>query len=100
MVAIAAGTSHSISVKQDGTVWAWGSNSSGELGDGTTVQRTIPVQIWGLSNVLSVDSKESNNLLVNKNRKVLAWGVNPDGGAGSSDIPIIIPGTQKFNVLK
>ncbi len=42
--AIAAGGSHTVALKNDGTVWAWGSNLSGQLGDGTTTGRTTPVQ--------------------------------------------------------
>ena len=42
---IAAGISHSIALKFDGTVWAWGSNTYGQLGDGTNTDRTTPVQV-------------------------------------------------------
>lgn len=38
------GASHTIAIKNGGTLWAWGSNSSGQLGDGTTVSRSSPVQ--------------------------------------------------------
>jgi uncharacterized protein (TIGR03437 family) len=44
VVAVAAGTGHSLAVKNDGTVWAWGYNDDGELGDGTTTQRNTPVK--------------------------------------------------------
>jgi YD repeat-containing protein len=44
VVAIAAGGGHSLAVKSDGTVWAWGSNNYGQLGDGTTTDRSTPVQ--------------------------------------------------------
>ena len=39
VVAIAAGIDHNLAVKSDGTVWAWGRNSYGQLGDGTTTDR-------------------------------------------------------------
>jgi hypothetical protein len=42
-VAVAAGCYHSLAVRSDGTVWAWGYNSSGQLGDGTTSHRTALV---------------------------------------------------------
>jgi hypothetical protein len=41
---VAAGYSHSLAVKADGTVWAWGYNGYGQLGDGTTTNRSAPVQ--------------------------------------------------------
>src|SRR5947207_3075562 len=43
--AVAAGDYHSVAVKSDGSVWAWGVNGYGELGDGTTIQRLIPVRV-------------------------------------------------------
>jgi len=36
VVAIAAGNHHTVALKEDGTVWAWGRNSDGQLGDGST----------------------------------------------------------------
>ena len=45
MVAIAGGDYHSLAVKSDGTVWAWGCNGYGQLGDGTTTNRLTPVPV-------------------------------------------------------
>ena len=42
---IAAGNAHTIAVKADGTLWGWGSNRAGQVGDGTTIDRHVPVQI-------------------------------------------------------
>lgn len=44
-VSIAAGKSHSLAIKSDGTLCAWGGNGHGQLGDGTTTERYSPVQI-------------------------------------------------------
>ena len=41
-------------MKSDGTVWAWGHNAAGQLGDGTTAQRTTPVRVSGLTGVAAV----------------------------------------------
>ncbi len=49
VVQIAAGGIHSLAVKSDGTVWAWGSNYIGQLGDGTNTDRNVPVQVSGLT---------------------------------------------------
>ena len=38
---------HSVAVRSNGTLWAWGSNSSGRLGDGTLVSRSSPVSVLG-----------------------------------------------------
>ena len=42
--AVTAGEDHSLALKTDGTVWAWGWNVDGELGDGTTTDSSTPVQ--------------------------------------------------------
>lgn len=42
---VSAASTHSVALKKDGTIWAWGENSSGQLGDGTTENRVSPVQI-------------------------------------------------------
>jgi len=42
--AIGAGGSHTVALKSDGTLWAWGSNGDGELGDGTREDKTAPTQ--------------------------------------------------------
>ena len=42
---ISNGSGHSIAIKNDGTLWSWGSNYYGELGNGTLVQNIIPTQI-------------------------------------------------------
>ncbi len=60
IVAVAAGGDSSgwwsLAVKSDGTVWAWGNNQYGKLGDGTTTNRTTPVQVSGLTNVVAVST--------------------------------------------
>jgi hypothetical protein len=48
MTAIAGGSEHSLAVRGDGTVWAWGRNYYGQLGDGTTIDRVGPVRATGL----------------------------------------------------
>ena len=47
---LSAGYLHSHALKSDGTVWAWGRNASGQLGDNTTITRHTPVQTQNLSN--------------------------------------------------
>ena len=44
-VSVAAGKSHSLGIKSDGTLWAWGGNGVGQLGDGSTTEKPTLVQI-------------------------------------------------------
>jgi alpha-tubulin suppressor-like RCC1 family protein len=43
-----------MALKSDGTVWAWGYNLKGELGDGTTTERDTPVQVSGLTGAVAI----------------------------------------------
>ena len=52
--AIAAGYYHTVALKSDGTVWAWGNNQFGQLGDGTTTNRSTAAQVSGLSGVRAI----------------------------------------------
>ncbi|MCL2434375.1 MAG: RCC1 domain-containing protein, partial [Clostridia bacterium] len=51
---VAAGIEHRVELKSDGTVWTWGSNNWGQLGDGTTSAQQYPVQVAGVSDVTAV----------------------------------------------
>ena len=56
VIAIDAGGGHSVALCADGTVWAWGRNAHGELGDGTTIDRATPVQVAGLAGVVAISA--------------------------------------------
>jgi len=80
--AFAAGGHHSLVVLHDGTVWAWGRNHHGQLGDGTTENRTVPVQVAGLTNVRSVAAGGAHSLAILEDGSVWAWGRNTSFEAG------------------
>jgi alpha-tubulin suppressor-like RCC1 family protein len=80
--AIAAGVNHSLALKKDGTVWAWGLNYYGQLGDGTTVDKNTSVQIKGLSNVAAIAAGDFYSFAVKKDGTVWAWGSNLNGQLG------------------
>ena len=80
--AIAAGGGHSLAVASDGTVWAWGSNDYGQLGDGTHTDRPTPVPVSGLTSVVAVAAGEEHSLAVKGDGTVWAWGRNYYGQAG------------------
>ncbi|OPY30799.1 MAG: Regulator of chromosome condensation (RCC1) repeat protein [Methanocella sp. PtaU1.Bin125] len=80
---IAAGDS-CFAIKNDGTIWAWGKNTLGELGDGTLTARSIPVQVTGLVNIISISNSAAHTLALDNNGKVWAWGSNAHGELGNN----------------
>src|SRR5438093_1178119 len=80
--AIAAGSSHSLALKVDSTVWAWGSNVSGQLGDGTTTDPHPPVHVTGFSGVTAIAAGGAHSLALKSNGMVWGWGANGCGQLG------------------
>ncbi|HHT9106839.1 MAG TPA: RCC1 domain-containing protein [Candidatus Wujingus californicus] len=82
VIAIEGGGGHSLALKSDGTVWTWGSNSQGQLGDGTDDMRTTPVQVNGLSDVIAIAGGADHTLAMKSDGTVWAWGSNGNGQLG------------------
>jgi len=80
--AVAGGSSHTMGLKEDGKLWAWGSNNYGQLGDGTYTERITPVQVQGLSNVISIAAGDSPSLALRSDGTLWAWGYNGYGQLG------------------
>ena len=80
--ALAAGQFHSVALKSDGTVWTWGRNSSGQLGDGTTTNRPELVQVVGLNGVAAVAGGGDRSLCLKADGTVWGWGRNVEGQLG------------------
>ena len=113
VVAIAAGAAnsteegHSLALKADGTVWAWGRNSSGELGNGTTTDRTTPVQVTGLTGVVAIAGGYGHSLALKSDGTVWAWGTDLYGqlgdGAnttlGHQTIPVAVSGLTGVSAI-
>ena len=86
VTAISAGFENSYALRgSDGTVWAWGFNFSGQVGDDTTTQRNSPVQVSGLSNVTAISAGAAFCLALKGDGTVWAWGDNFGGRLGNGD---------------
>lgn len=73
---------HRWALRRDGTLFGWGSNRSGELGDGTTTDRTSPAPVGGLPPLRSFSAGGRHVLALDANGSVWAWGQNIFGQLG------------------
>jgi len=89
---IEAGRHNSLALKSDGTVWSWGYNEFGQLGDNTVVEKHAPVQVKGaggvgfLTNVVRINTADSFVLATKSDGTVWAWGYNSDKQLGDNTI--------------
>ncbi|WP_344925986.1 S8 family serine peptidase [Streptosporangium carneum] len=101
---VAAGGTHSVVVLSNGTVKAWGDNAQGQLGDGTTVDRTTPVALPGLTGVKQISSRADHVLALLNGGTVKAWGDNSQGQLGDGTTvdrtsPVAVSGLSNAYVV-
>ncbi len=82
--AIAAGGVHSLALKTDGTLWAWGQNEFGKFGDGTVADKNTPVLIGPGYAVIAAGERHS--LAVKTDGTLWAWGYNASGQLGDGTL--------------
>ncbi len=73
---IAGGSEFSASIGVDGSVWTWGDNYAGQLGDGSKISRSIPAKVKGLSGFKAVACGANHTLALKEDGTVWAWGHN------------------------
>jgi alpha-tubulin suppressor-like RCC1 family protein len=91
---LSAGSFHSLALMSDGTVWAWGYNSKGQLGNGNTTNSNRPVKVFGLTSVTAVAADSEHSLAVTSDGSVYGWGNNAFGQLGTgttTDTPTTAP---------
>ncbi len=95
VVAVAAGSTFSLALREDGTVWAWGNNERGQVGNGTFGSSAVssPVQVSGLTDVVAIAVTHNSCLALRSDGTVWAWGWNGSGmlGVGLSDLRVTTP---------
>ncbi|WP_263437163.1 RCC1 domain-containing protein [Stigmatella hybrida] len=84
VVKVVAGSMHSVALKQDGTVWVWGRNTYGNLGQGTQdgQPHPTPVQVPGVTDVVDIASGRDHLLALHAGGTVSAWGLDASGQLG------------------
>lgn len=87
VVAASGGAAHTLALKSDGTVWAWGNNQYGQLGDGTTTSRSTPAKVNGLNAVVAIAAGSFHSVALKDDGTVWAWGWNGSGQLGDGTPP-------------
>jgi len=105
VVAVAAGTDHSLALRSDGTVWAWGGDRYGQLGDGANSSaQPTPVQVTGLTGVTKIAAGGLFSLALRSDGTVWAWGYNAVGELGNgttadSNVPVQVTGLARITAI-
>jgi alpha-tubulin suppressor-like RCC1 family protein len=90
VIAIAGGYNFSLALRNDSTVWSWGSNTNGCLGDGTTTERDVPIQVTGpgglgyLTGITAIAAGQWFCLALKSDGTLWAWGKNTNGTLGNN----------------
>ena len=84
-MAIARGAYHSVALKSDGSLWAWGGNKQGQLGLGDHAERDIPTRVGAGRHWAFVACGHGQTLAVKSDGSLWAWGWNNQGQLGLGD---------------
>ncbi len=105
VIAIASGSHHSLALKSDGTVWAWGWGNVGQIGNGTMPWvQPLPVQVTGLSNIVAISSRGLHSLALKPDGTVWAWGHGAysqlgNGSVANQSMPVQVTGLSNVNSI-
>ncbi|MEM7375085.1 MAG: HYR domain-containing protein [Bacteroidota bacterium] len=81
-ISVAAGGTHAMAIKSNGTLWVWGSGTHGQLGLGATIQQTTPLQIGSDTDWMSLSANSQSSYGIKSNGTLWAWGRNTNGELG------------------
>jgi len=104
VISVAAGLVHSIALCSDGTVWTWGLNDWGQLGNGGTTDSFVPVHVPGLTQITGVAGGNSHTIALRSDGTVWAWGINGNGELGNplgirSEVPVPVLGLDQVTAI-
>ncbi len=101
-VAVAAGSNFSLVLRKDGSVWAWGDNTYGQLGTGNNTSQTTPVETLLTSGVIAISAGYGHAIAAKSDGTVWTWGYNAtyqlgDGTTTANNTPTQIGASVFYN---
>jgi alpha-tubulin suppressor-like RCC1 family protein len=82
ILTVSAGGGHACLVRTDGSLWCWGRNDRGQLGDGTRTPRALPVRVAGIDDVIAVAAGDVHTCAATAAGAVFCWGADDTGQLG------------------
>jgi hypothetical protein len=97
ITALAGGFYHTLALKNDGTLWSVGDNSSYQIGDGTSNNRSSAVKLAAMTGAVLIACGSHHSLAVKSDGATYSWGQNSNGQLGNgatspNDHPVAVPG--------
>ena len=95
IIQIAAGSGHTLALTSDGTVWAWGYNAYGTLGDGTKTNRKVPVQVkadgaLAGKTIARIAAGSLHSLALASDGTLYSWGSAQDTNKTINETPVLV----------
>jgi alpha-tubulin suppressor-like RCC1 family protein len=102
---ISAGKWHTCGVARDGAAYCWGRNTTGQLGDGTTIQRVRPTRVAGGLQFILVSAGASYSCGITTDNRAYCWGQNTAGQLGDGTTanhltPVAVSGGRRFRQVR
>jgi alpha-tubulin suppressor-like RCC1 family protein len=94
VIALGAGATHSLALRKEGTVLAWGDNRFGQVGDGTIVNRDRPVVVPGVRNAVAIAAGAYFSVAILSDGTAMEWGAAYDSSTASRLVPTLLPGVR------
>ena len=101
---VSAGYAHTCAIKSDNSLWCWGYNHDGELGDGSRTSRLTPVKVFGISTAQKVSAGLFSTCALLNDQSIQCWGANDygqlgDGSLANSSVPVVVAGITNATAI-
>ncbi|WP_177246093.1 stalk domain-containing protein [Paenibacillus sp. BC26] len=102
IIMVSAGDNHSLALRNDGTVWGFGGNEKGQLGNDSRQNALKPVKIENLPSIVSIAAGMYTSAALGNGGEIWVWGLEAYGGGGKSDVlrkPSLVKGSGEYKAI-